>query len=149
MLLEKGFYVFGEGGVVVDFVVGRFAVVARVDCVDGAFEDARKGTRDGLVILSCDELCDISYFPTLWLFLLLPNRPWIITIGSPLALPASSCSRYARSTTLRLAEAWNERVHDGNAVALGIFMRLAGCECTRDVDKGCILRTSERMLKVW
>lgn len=90
-----------------------------------------------------------SYFPTLWLFLLLPNRPWIITIGSPLALPESSCSRYARSTTLRFVDAWNERVHDGNAVVPGMFTRLVGFERINEVDRGCMLRTSDRMLEAW
>jgi hypothetical protein len=35
-----------------------------------------------------------------------------------LACPLLSWSLYARSTTLRLEDAWNERDHDGNGVAL-------------------------------
>jgi hypothetical protein len=46
---EEGFDVFGEGRVVVRLVVRRFAVVARVDGVDGAAEDARKGTLRSVV----------------------------------------------------------------------------------------------------
>ena len=43
VLLEEGFYVFGEGGVVVDLIVGGFAVVSRVDGVYGTLEDACEG----------------------------------------------------------------------------------------------------------
>jgi len=46
VLLEKGFYVFCEGGVVVDLIVGGFAVVSRVDGVYGTLEDACECTRD-------------------------------------------------------------------------------------------------------
>jgi hypothetical protein len=49
VLREEGFDVFGEGRVVVRLVVRRVAVVARVDGVDGAAEEARKGTLRSVV----------------------------------------------------------------------------------------------------
>lgn len=44
VLLEERFDIFGEGGVVVRLVMGRVAVVPRVNGVDGAGELARKDT---------------------------------------------------------------------------------------------------------
>jgi hypothetical protein len=40
VLLEESLYVFGEGGVVVDFIVRGFAVVSRVDGVYRTLEGA-------------------------------------------------------------------------------------------------------------
>jgi hypothetical protein len=40
VLLEECFDIFGNGGVVVDFVVGRVTVVAGVDVVDRTAEGA-------------------------------------------------------------------------------------------------------------
>jgi hypothetical protein len=44
VLLEESLYIFGERGVVVDFIVRRFAVISRIDGVYGTLEDARKCT---------------------------------------------------------------------------------------------------------
>lgn len=69
VLVEEGFDVVGERGVVMDFFVGGFAVVACVDCVDGAGEDACKGTGElglvGVDIGGVKEVVVVSYFPTL------------------------------------------------------------------------------------
>ena len=149
VLLEEGFCVFCEGGVVVDLIVGGFAMISRVDGVYGTLEDACECAR-----ISCqsqssyDNSREIPYFPTPWLFLLLPNKPCTITIGSPFALPESSWSRYARSTTLKFADAWNERVHDGEGVAFDSCVRLACFERVNAAEKGCMLLVKARMLKV-
>jgi hypothetical protein len=91
VLLEEGFYVFGECGVVVDLIVRGFAVVSCIDGIYGPLEDARKCTGSVvLVTIQKKGLRGESYFPTPWLFLLLPNNPCTITIGSPSALPESS-----------------------------------------------------------
>jgi hypothetical protein len=44
VLLQESFDVFGKSGVVVCLIVRRVTVVARVDGIDGAAEDAREGT---------------------------------------------------------------------------------------------------------
>jgi hypothetical protein len=44
VFLEEGFDIVGEGGVSVEFVVGRVAVVPGVDGVDWAVEGAGEGT---------------------------------------------------------------------------------------------------------
>ena len=49
VLLEEGFYVFGECGVVVNLIVRGFAVVSCIDGIYGPLEDARKCT--GSVVL--------------------------------------------------------------------------------------------------
>jgi hypothetical protein len=44
VLLEESLDIFGEGGVVVDFIVRGLAVVSGVDGVDGTLEGARDCT---------------------------------------------------------------------------------------------------------
>jgi hypothetical protein len=73
-----------------DFVVGRFAVVPCVNGVYGSFEVARKYTIKIISIYALRDDLWLLYLATLWLFLLLPNKPCMITMGSPLALPESS-----------------------------------------------------------
>ena len=72
----------------------------------------------------------------------------MITIGSPLALPESLWTLYARLTTLRFAEAWKERFHVGGGIALNDRTRFACLRGVKDAERGCMLLTSERMLKV-
>jgi hypothetical protein len=90
VLLQECLYIIRQCSVVVDFVVGRLAVVSRVDGVYGSFKVARKHTMGIISIYALREVVWLSYLATLWLFLLLPNKPCIITMGSPLALPESS-----------------------------------------------------------
>lgn len=73
VLLEEGFDIFGESDVVVCLVVGRIAVVSCINCVDGAGEFARKDTGSSARVRHC--ITGVTYLLTLWLFLLLPNRP--------------------------------------------------------------------------
>lgn len=87
-----------------------------------------------------------AYLLTLWLFLLLPNSPWMITMGSPLALPLLSWSLYARSTAPKLEEAWNERPHDGKGVALLSCMREEWFASLKGALSGRILRSVEFMV---
>lgn len=42
--MQEGFDVFGESDIVVEFIVRRLAVVARVNRVDGALERASEDT---------------------------------------------------------------------------------------------------------
>jgi hypothetical protein len=50
VLLEEGLYVFGESGVVVDLIVGGFAVVSRVDGIYRPLEDACECTRNTVLV---------------------------------------------------------------------------------------------------
>ena len=56
VLFEERLYVFSERGVRVDFDVGRFAVVSRVDGVYGPFENARERTGEDLVTVWIDSV---------------------------------------------------------------------------------------------
>jgi hypothetical protein len=87
-----------------------------------------------------------TYLLTLRLFFLLPNRPWMITIGSPFALPLLSWRLYARSITLRLDDAWKDRAHNSLGVTSDDCILEACFGCRKGVYRGCIVRGIERMV---
>lgn len=72
----------------------------------------------------------------------------MITMGSPLALPLLSCSLYARSTTRKGVEAWNDRAHVGDGVALLSCARAEWFAILERALSGCMLRSVECMLFV-
>jgi hypothetical protein len=82
------------------------------------------------------------------LFFLEPKRPWIITIGSPFAVPLLSWRLYARSTTLKLADAWNDRVHVGLGVSCDSCIIVLCFGCKSGAHIGCMLRDIDRIVSV-
>jgi hypothetical protein len=70
----------------------------------------------------------------------------MITMGSPLAWPLLSCSLYARSTTRKGVEAWNERAHAGDGVALLSCTRTDWFASLKGALKGRMQRSVECML---
>jgi hypothetical protein len=72
----------------------------------------------------------------------------MITIGSPFALPLLSWRLYARSTTLKLADAWNDRVHDGLDVAFADCVLGICFKHGNGAHTGCIFRTIVRIVTV-
>ena len=90
----------------------------------------------------------MPYLLTLLLFFLLPKSPWMMTIGSPLALPLLSWRLYARSTILKLAEAWKDRVHAGAGIAFESCIRVMCFGCRKGEDAGCIVRMMDRIVAV-
>ena len=89
MLLEEGFDIFSKGYIVVCLVVWGIAVVSCINGIYGTGELARKDTGGMLVPVRAHSNFE-THLLTLWLFLLLPKRPCIITIGSPFACPLLS-----------------------------------------------------------
>jgi hypothetical protein len=72
----------------------------------------------------------------------------MMTIGSPFALPLLSWRLYARSTTLKLEDAWKDRVHAGLGVTFERRILVVCFGLINGAYAGCILRAIGRMVSV-
>jgi hypothetical protein len=71
-----------------------------------------------------------------------------MTIGSPFALPLLSWRLYARSTILKLDDAWKDRVHVGLAVALDSRILVVCFGVMSGANTGCMLCVIGRIVSV-
>jgi hypothetical protein len=72
----------------------------------------------------------------------------MMTMGSPFALPLLSWRLYARSTTLKLDDAWKDRVHAGLGVAFESRILVVCFGVINCAHAGCIFRDIGRIVSV-